>query len=182
MAYPDGTPRRLTQADYTEAMPTWSPDGKEIAYVTWEGKSGHIFKISAGGGQARRLTREDGTYSQLAWDPNTNRIAFIMGPAQAYQDAIGPGAFGASRFLAWIPAVGGDIQQIERVAGRQQPHFVKGKERIYLYHGSKGLVSIRWDGTDEKGYEVANGVYFAVIRGSYEGETIEKILKVAKLK
>ncbi|MCB0630792.1 MAG: amidohydrolase family protein [Saprospiraceae bacterium] len=158
MAYPDGTPRRLTQADYTEAMPAWSPDGKEIAYVTWEGESGHIFKISAGGGQARRLTREDGTYSQLAWDPNTNRIAFIMGPAQAYQDAIGPGAFGASRFLAWIPAVGGDIQQIERVAGRQQPHFVKGKERIYLYHGSKGLVSIRWDGTDEKVHLKVTGI------------------------
>ena len=46
----------------------------------------------------------------------------------------------------------------------------------------QGYNELIWDGTDEKGYEVANGVYFAVIRGSYEGETIEKILKVAKLK
>lgn len=151
MDYPDGQPRRLTQATYTEAMPTWSPDGKEIAYVTWEGQTGHIFKVAATGtGQPRQLTRESGTYSQLAWDPNTHRIAFLRGPAQAYQDAIGPNAFGATRFLAWIPAEGGAISPVERVAGRQHPHFVKGKERIYLYHGSKGLLSIRWDGTDEK--------------------------------
>ncbi|MCB0533608.1 MAG: PD40 domain-containing protein [Lewinellaceae bacterium] len=159
MDYPAGKPQRLTTANYTEAMPAWSPDSREIAYVTWEGKSGHIFKVPATGkGQPQRLTREDGTYSQLAWDPNTNRIAFVMGPAQAYQDAIGPGAFGATRYLAWIPAGGGAIQQIERVAGRQNPHFVKGKERVFLYHDKKGLVSIRWDGTDEKEHLKVTGI------------------------
>ena len=30
------------------------------------------------------------------------------------------------------------------------PHFVKGKDRIYLFHNSDGLVSIKWDGTDQK--------------------------------
>lgn len=159
MDYPDGQPKRITQADYTEALPVWSPNGKEIAYVSWEGQEGHIYKVAASGtASPQRLTREPGTYSQLAWDPNTQRIAFLMGPAQAYQDAIGPSAFGATQFIAYIPAAGGAIQKVERVAGRQNPHFVKGKERIYLYHGSKGLVSIRWDGTDEKTHLKVAGI------------------------
>ena len=33
---------------------------------------------------------------------------------------------------------------------RTYPHFVKSDDRIYLYSASKGLVSIRWDGSDEK--------------------------------
>jgi hypothetical protein len=39
-----------------------------------------------------------------------------------------------------------------------------------------------WDGTDEDGNLVANGVYFAVIKAVYKGETIKKTLKLAKLK
>ncbi len=46
----------------------------------------------------------------------------------------------------------------------------------------KGYNELIWDGTDEDGQEVANGVYFAVVRATYQEKTIEKILKVAKLK
>ena len=46
----------------------------------------------------------------------------------------------------------------------------------------KGYNELIWDGTDKDGIEVANGVYFALLRGSYDGETLEKILKVVKLR
>ena len=46
----------------------------------------------------------------------------------------------------------------------------------------KGYNELIWDGTDKDGQEVANGVYFAVVRATYQEKTIEKILKVAKLK
>ncbi|RMF57170.1 MAG: hypothetical protein D6748_11765 [Calditrichaeota bacterium] len=46
----------------------------------------------------------------------------------------------------------------------------------------KGYNELIWDGTDEDGQEVANGVYFAVVRATYQDKTIEKTLKVAKLK
>lgn len=45
-----------------------------------------------------------------------------------------------------------------------------------------GYGELMWDGTDEDGNEVANGVYFAIIRGKYEDQEKEEILKVAKLK
>ena len=46
----------------------------------------------------------------------------------------------------------------------------------------KGYNELIWDGRDEHGNEVANGLYFAVVRGTYEGETKETILKVARLR
>jgi|GEM_PF-1007961 len=45
----------------------------------------------------------------------------------------------------------------------------------------KGYNELIWDGTDDDMNEVAYGVYFAIIRATYEGETIEKRLKVAKV-
>ena len=45
-----------------------------------------------------------------------------------------------------------------------------------------GYNELIWDGTDEDGYEVANGVYFALIRAKFEDKVKEEILKVAKLK
>ena len=38
-----------------------------------------------------------------------------------------------------------------------------------------------WDGTDDDGVQVANGVYFAVISGTYKGKTITHTLKIARL-
>lgn len=149
--YPNGTPRRLTNANYVEAMPVWSPDSKSIAYVTWEGKEGNIYKVNAAGGAAPvKLTKEGATYTDLGWDAKTNRIVFTIGPARAYQEAIGPAAFGAAENLAWIDANGGTITIIMPANGRNNPHFVKSDDRIYLFHEEKGLLSVRWDGTDEK--------------------------------
>ncbi|NOX89529.1 MAG: T9SS type A sorting domain-containing protein [Calditrichaeota bacterium] len=39
-----------------------------------------------------------------------------------------------------------------------------------------------WDGTDDDGNSVANGVYFAVIKGKYKGKTVKRILKIARLR
>ena len=150
MDYPNGTPKRLTKNEYTEAMPIWSPDGSSIAFVTWEGKAGNIYKVKASGGKPVKLTNEGGTYSDLAWDKKTNRIAFVYGTAQAYENAIDPGAFGASQYICWINADGGKINRIEASNGRGSLHFVEGDNRIYMYSGSKGLMSMRWDGSDEK--------------------------------
>jgi len=158
MDYPDGTPKRVTDNDFTEAMPCWSPDGRSIAFSTWEGEEGFIYKVNVSGGTPTKVVGEGGIYSQLAWDEKTDRIVFVYGPAQAYQSAIGPRAFGATQFLGWVDADGGDINRITETNGRQSPHFVNSNDRIYLYHGSKGLVSIRWDGTDEKEYLKVTGI------------------------
>ncbi len=159
MDYPDGTPQRITNNDFTEAMPSWSPDSKKLAYVTWEENEGHIYTVSiTPQSTPQRITAEGGYYNRPAWDPNQDRIVFSRGAAQNYINAIGPFAFGANEELAWISPEGGDIQEIAHANGRFNPHFVQGKERIYLNHNTKGLISIRYDGTDEKQHVKISGV------------------------
>ena len=158
MDYPDGTPKRITDNNFTEAFPVWSPNGQSIAFVTWEGSEGYLYKTGLNGGTSTKLTADAGIYSQLAWDAKTDRIVFTYGPARAFQSATGPFAFGASRFLGWVDADGGKVNKIEEAHGRTNPHFVKSNDRIYLYSASKGLVSIRWDGTDEKQHLKTTGI------------------------
>ena len=109
MAYPNGTPRRLTDAAMVEAQPTWSPDGQWIAYVTWsDDDGGHLYKVRADGrGGPQQLSTAAAIYQQPAWSPDGGRIAAVRGPARAYEEATGPFAPGAADDLVWIAAEGG---------------------------------------------------------------------------
>nr|MBX2822360.1 DPP IV N-terminal domain-containing protein [Rhodothermaceae bacterium] len=150
MDYPDGEPQRLTESSAIEAQPTWSPDGEWLAYVTWTEEGGHMFKVRADGrGNPTQLTTQRGIFQQPVWASN-GRIVAVRGPAKAYMDAVGPFAFGAASDLVWIPSDGGDHTLIAPTEGRSRPHFTSSSDRIYLHHSQKGLLSIRWDGTDEK--------------------------------
>lgn len=152
-------PQRVTTNNFTEAMPAWSPDGKQLVFVTWEDDGGHIYKVMANANATpEKLTKVKGYYTYPAWDKNTDRIAFISDAAQSFVSAIGPFAFGSNEKLSWIDPSGGDIQYIGHLQGRGNIHFVDGKERIYLNHGSKGLISIKWDDTDEKAHLNVTGV------------------------
>lgn len=151
MDFPNGTPRRMTNTkDIIEAYPAWSPDGQSIAYVTWSPSGGQIMKVRASGGDARQLTRLSGTYTQVAWSPAGDRIVALHGSARAYMEASGPFAPGAADDIVWVSANGGPLNVIAPTQGRSGPHFTKDGDRIYLYRSGGGLVSLRWDGSDEE--------------------------------
>ncbi|WP_224490156.1 amidohydrolase family protein [Robertkochia flava] len=158
MDLPDGTAKRLTTNNFTEAQPTWSPDGKSIAFVTWETDGGHIYKVNSNGrGKPQRLTKEAAVYTHPSWSYKSNRIAFTRGAAQVYRDAIDPFTPGTEEDLAWIPADGGEVTIIDKSGGRTHPHFSKIDDRIYL-NKERSLLSIRWDGTDEKEHLKLSGI------------------------
>ena len=58
---------------------------------------------------------------------------------------------------------------IKAAGGRGNLHFVEGNDRIYMYHGSKGLMSMRWDGSDEKEHIKITGImtYPALVHDSH---------------
>ncbi|WP_245658010.1 amidohydrolase family protein [Roseivirga echinicomitans] len=158
MDIPSGSPRRITDFEMTEAMPTWSPDGKSIAFVSWsETDGGSIYKLLMDGrAKPVKLTKESAIYTAPAWNKN-GKIVFTKGSAQNMKDAEGPSAPRAAEDLAWISENGGDVNFIMKTNGRGNPHFVKNDDRIYLSSG-RGLSSVRWDGTDEKNLVIITGI------------------------
>jgi len=158
MDMPDGEPKRLSAMEITEAMPTWSPDGKAVAFVTWsDTEGGSIYKVNVDGRpRPVKLTKASAIYGTPAWNKN-GRIVFTKGSAQNLMDAVGPGAPRASEDLCWISADGGDINFIMKTRGKGYPHFMNSNDRIYL-SGFQGLSSVRWDGTDEKQHLQITGI------------------------
>lgn len=158
MDYPNGTPKRVTTNNFTEAMPTWSTDGKQIAFVTWSDKDfGNIYKVNVGTNTLTKLTAEAATYMQPVWS-NNNRIVFFRAPARLFKDAESPFFSGAEGELAWIGANGGAITKIDMANNRGNIHFTKDTTRIFLNGAGGTLISIRWDGTDTKTHAKITGI------------------------
>lgn len=159
MDFPNGTPRRLTQNNFIEAQPTWSPDGKHIVFTTWEKNGGHLYKVNTEG-RARpvQLTKTPGIYTYPAWSYNSNRIVFHRGSAQSFKDLLGLYSSRNMEDLVWISSLGGTVNFIDKSKGRKIPHFTKVDDRIYLSNPEKGLLSIRWDGTDQKEHIKLKGI------------------------
>lgn len=162
MDLPDGTPRRLTDQEVGEYFPTWSPDGRHIAYVTWNETVGHIMRVPAQGGRPVQLTRTPAYYQQPAWSPDGKRIVAIRAAARDLKEAVDPFVFsGLAPEFVWVPAEGGEVTVIGPTGGRTKPHFTSDPDRIYSYGPipddqlpgqgpSIALVSTRWDNTDLK--------------------------------
>lgn len=158
MELPNGTPKRISTHNFTEAFPAWSQDGSQLAWVSWEGTGGNIYKLNfkVKGAKPVKLTQTPAIYSTPSW--YGNRIVFLKGAAHNYRESEGPFAFSSQEDLMWISGDGGAVNFIAKSRGRGNPHFTKSSDRIYLYNGAKGLVSIRWDGTDEKTHLKVTGI------------------------
>ena len=77
---PTASARRLTRATEFELHPTWSRDGRQIAYVSWDDdKAGRIKIVGASGGEGRIVTPEPGHYSDPAFSPDGQSIAYRKG-------------------------------------------------------------------------------------------------------
>jgi len=159
---PGGNPARLTKGDTREFQPTWSPDGKWIAYVTWNSDGGQLWKISSGGGSPQQLSKSLAVYSDPVFSPDGSRIVFLRGNAYDRENNGFDGGQTFNADLVWISSDGGEPHLIIPARGAGSPHFTNDQDRIYLYTPA-GLVSVRYDGTDRRTHLVVKGtgLYFA---------------------
>jgi len=157
MNYPNGTPQRLTSNDFTEAQPVWSPDGKQIVFSTWNASGGALYSINADGSGLKKLTQEGGLFQTPHFTLKGDKIVYVRAPYQKFRDAFDPGYDDSEDVLCWILAAGGAENVIDKANGRFIPHFAVNDERIYL--NARGtLVSIKWDGTDQKSHVKISGI------------------------
>ena len=153
-------PRRLTTGTVVEHAPVWSPDGRYVAYVSWSDTvGGHIHRVRADGrAPAERLTRTAAFYDKIAYTRDGARLMAVRGSRfsrlRQFED-FGNIANGELEYIV-LPSIGGEATAVawSGVAasqqGRNAPHVGPDSTRLYVWAGSEGLVSMRFDGTDRK--------------------------------
>jgi dipeptidyl aminopeptidase/acylaminoacyl peptidase len=78
-----GDPRQLTDGDFADSDPTWSPDGRFLAFVSArhtdrdDDNASDVWIVPADGGEPRRLTDTAGPVSLPAFSPDGRRIAYL---------------------------------------------------------------------------------------------------------
>jgi dipeptidyl aminopeptidase/acylaminoacyl peptidase len=74
-----GPARQLTSDPAADSQPTFSPDGKWIAFVAKRGedKQSQIYVIATDGGEARRVTNIPTGVDAPKWFPDSHRLAFV---------------------------------------------------------------------------------------------------------
>lgn len=172
MDLPSGTPKRLTNLSVGEFMPTWSPDGRYVAFVTWTRDGGHIYRVSPEGGTPEQLTRRAAFYTYPVYSPDSAKIVFTSGSiddqlfadlreehdflseteailhGHADKEVTGMGG-STGTDLRYIAATGGDSTLIASAQGGRYPHFSSDANRVYLTT-FQGLTSVRLDGQDRR--------------------------------
>ncbi len=149
-ALPDGNCQRLTNDDHFEQWPSFSPDGRWIAYTTWsDGGLGSVYKIRIDGSRKRKLTRRKGYYRTPAFSPDGDKIVYRRTRGNSllgFTHGVNPG-------LYWMSADGGPEHLITDTG--REPRFSRKGDRIYYLSGGgleKEYRSIRLDGGDERSH------------------------------
>ena len=76
---PDGSGRKpLTFSRGVDSDPSWSDDGKRIAFETNRNGNIDIYSIDSGGRNPRQLTKGPLNEEDPAWSPKGNRIAYTV--------------------------------------------------------------------------------------------------------
>jgi Tol biopolymer transport system component len=125
----------------TNDAPTWSPDGRRIAFTTFRHGRGEIYVMNVDGSRQRRLTRNTAHDDHAAWSPDGRRIAFMSfrsGNAEIYA----------------MNADGSRVTRLTRVAGHDYlPAWSPDGRRIVwtsYQDGDAELFAMNADGTDKR--------------------------------
>lgn len=71
-------PRTVVESSEPIMSPAWSPDGQDLAYVSFENKSSEIYVQRLSTGERRRVSARQGINGAPAWSPDGRRLAIVL--------------------------------------------------------------------------------------------------------
>src|SRR5579871_4585477 len=72
-----GGVRQFTNSAKSESSPRWSPDGKQLAFLSNRAEEQQIYAMRMDGGEASALTKGKSSVSAFEWGPDGKQIAFL---------------------------------------------------------------------------------------------------------
>ena len=120
--------------------PTWSPDGREIAFVANDGGTLDLWIASAETGQLRRLTED--AYAELHpdWSPDGTRIAIATDRYTTDMDVLETGSFR----LATVDVETGDVRPLTSFEGARHinPRWGPDGESLFFIADPGGISNV----------------------------------------
>ncbi len=77
-----GSIRQFTYSAKSEFLPRWSPDGKQIAFLSDRDEQEQVYAMRADGGEAGALTKGKRGVKNFAWSPDGKQIAYLAPDAK----------------------------------------------------------------------------------------------------
>lgn len=146
MDLPEGEPRPLVAGGEGQYQPTFSPDGRSVAFVSWHAtEGGHLWRVPVEGGEPRRLSTHPAYYANPTWSPDGSTIAYVREDPAATRNRNSNNR----GFIEWVPSTGGAPQEVVSAPSDNVLTFVDGGTRLtFAEQGT--LVSVRLDGTERR--------------------------------
>ncbi|QDP20579.1 amidohydrolase family protein [Sphingomonas xanthus] len=143
-----GNARRLTRGSDFESYPTFSRDGRQVAYVAWDDdKAGRIKVVASSGGEGRIVTPEPGHYVEPAFSPDGSLIAY----RKTRDGFLTTPLYGRDPGIYVVPTRGGTPKRVTKSGS--QPMFGATSDRIFFTASGEEdkrlLKSVSVQGTEE---------------------------------
>jgi len=131
MKLPNGKPKRLTKDSHLEFEPSFSPDGKSIAYVTWDDEEmGTLRTMPASGGRSNILSKKKGIYRTPSWSPDGRLIVYHKeggNTHMGYTHSVKPGIYEI--------AAAGSAEPKLLVKGGERPSYSADGKKVFFTKG-----------------------------------------------
>ena len=74
--------RQFTYSAKSDFLPRWSPDGKQLAFLSDRDEHQQVYAVRADGGEASALTKGKRGVKDFSWSPDGKQIAFLAPDAK----------------------------------------------------------------------------------------------------